>query len=194
MIDFEAINRAALLNGRTLVRELVPNGKFRSLEYLTCNPRRNDRTLGSFSINYRTGIWKDFASGDAGRDLVALLAYVRGCTQGDAARELAEKLGVPLLKPDSDAVTSSAQKQYAKSPVRMDAPKIYPGGEEGPNRFAREVRRHVYRADGKAIRIKVKFESGKYANIYRVDAGWLAKKPENFRPVPFISAVRRQRS
>jgi putative DNA primase/helicase len=189
MIDFEAINRAALLNGRTLVQELIPNGKFRGLEYLTCNPRRNDRTPGSFSINYRTGIWKDFASGDAGRDLVALLAYIRGRTQGDAARELAEKLGVPLLKPDGDAATSSAQKHYAKSSIRTDAPKIYPGSEEGPGRFAREVRRHVYRADGKAVRIKVKFESGKYANVYRVDAGWQAKKPENFKPVPYVTSA-----
>jgi hypothetical protein len=40
--------------------------------------------------NYKTGIWKDFASDDGGADLISLVAYLRGIGQGDAARELAD--------------------------------------------------------------------------------------------------------
>ena len=41
---------------------------------------------------------EDFASGDGGSDLISLVAYLRDCSQGEAARELAEKLGVALYK------------------------------------------------------------------------------------------------
>jgi hypothetical protein len=98
-IDFDGINRAALAVSRSLLPGLIPGGAFRSLEYVVKNPCRDDRTAGSFSINYKTGVWKDFASCVGGSDIVSLVAYRRNCSQGDAARELADKLGVPLLKP-----------------------------------------------------------------------------------------------
>ena len=41
-----------------------------------------------------TGKWNDFASGDKGGDLVSLLAYLRGCSQTEAARILAGQLGL----------------------------------------------------------------------------------------------------
>ena len=97
-IDFDGINTAALRNGRSFVESLLPGGKFRSLEYVVQNPCRNDRRPGSFSINYKSGRWKDFASGDGGADLISLVAYVRGIGQGDAARELADELGVPVSR------------------------------------------------------------------------------------------------
>src|SRR3974390_2571818 len=93
-------NDAALRDSRSLLPQIIPGGKFRSLEYIVRNPRRDDQHAGSFKINYRTGVWKDFATGDGGGDLISLLAFVRGSTQGDAARELADKLGVSLLKVD----------------------------------------------------------------------------------------------
>jgi hypothetical protein len=37
-IDFATINSAALRNGRSLVQDLIPGGKFRSLEYVVKNP------------------------------------------------------------------------------------------------------------------------------------------------------------
>jgi putative DNA primase/helicase len=70
LIDFEGINRAALRNGRSFLQDLVPGGKFRSLEYEVRNPTRHDKNPGSFKINYKTGVWKDFASGEGGSDLI----------------------------------------------------------------------------------------------------------------------------
>src|SRR5579863_6376281 len=96
LIDFDGINAAALRGGRSLAQDLIPGGKFRSLEYIVKNPCRNDNQAGSFSINYRTGVWKDFATDDGGADLISLVAYIRQCNQGEAARELSERLGVPL--------------------------------------------------------------------------------------------------
>jgi putative DNA primase/helicase len=78
--DFAGVNAAALRNGRWLVQELIPGGKFQASEYVVKNPRRNDREPGSFLTNYRTGVWKDFACGAGGSDLISLVAYVRNCS------------------------------------------------------------------------------------------------------------------
>jgi AAA domain len=97
-IDFAGINNAALARGRNFLEALIPGGKFRSLEYIVRNPRRDDRQAGSFSINYRSGVWKDFATGDGGGDLVSLAAYVWDTGQGDAAHKVAGMVGIPSPK------------------------------------------------------------------------------------------------
>ncbi len=163
-IDFASINDAALRQGRSIVQELIPGGKFRSLEYVACNPRRDDQRPGSFSINYRTGVWKDFASNDGGADLISLLAYLRGSSQGDAARELADRLGVPLLKASPKLnghngahcpVPGIATPTSASPPstIAIDtepAPKVYTWGDAGPPVRNDEIRRHVYSIGGRA--------------------------------------------
>jgi len=40
-----------------------------------------------------TGVWSDFATGDAGGDPISLVAFLYGKSQGDAARDLEEQLG-----------------------------------------------------------------------------------------------------
>jgi hypothetical protein len=72
----------------------VPDGVARGAEYIARNPRRADRRPGSFSINLRTGKWSDFATGDKGGDVVSLAAYLLGTGQAEAARALADMLGV----------------------------------------------------------------------------------------------------
>ena len=58
------------------------------------NPTRCDRRPGSFVVNLRLGWWRDYATGDKGGDPISLYAYLRGCSQGEAARELAAELGL----------------------------------------------------------------------------------------------------
>lgn len=41
-----------------------------------------------------TGRWADFATDDKGGDVVSLAAYLAGTGQADAARNLADMLGV----------------------------------------------------------------------------------------------------
>src|SRR6516162_10179993 len=102
-IDFDGIKEAALRNGRSFVQDLIPGGKFRGLQYVVRNPKRDDQNPGSFSINYRSGVWKDFATGEGGGDFISLFAFVRGYSQSDAARELAQRFGVPFLKLNGSA-------------------------------------------------------------------------------------------
>jgi hypothetical protein len=95
-IDFAAINRAAISALPAILARLVPGGKRIGGEHVVLNPIRADRRLGSFKINLRTGRWADFATGDAGGDPVSLVAYLEGCSQGEAARRLARMLGLDI--------------------------------------------------------------------------------------------------
>ena len=94
-IDFAAINRAALGALPALVSRWLPDGRVEGAEYVARNPTRTDRRSGSFKVNLRTGKWADFATGDAGGDVVSLAAYLAGTRQIEAARNLADMLGVP---------------------------------------------------------------------------------------------------
>ena len=66
----------------------------RGSEYISRNPTRVDRRRGSFKVNIRTGCWADFATGDKGGDVVSLSAYLADTGQAEAARDLAEMLGL----------------------------------------------------------------------------------------------------
>jgi hypothetical protein len=93
-IDFEQINRAALGSLPALLCRWLPDGQRLGREWVALNPTRADRRRGSFRINLETGRWADFASGDAGGDVVSLAAYLFGLRQAEAARRLAEMLGL----------------------------------------------------------------------------------------------------
>ena len=93
-LDFEAINRAGLASLSALLRRWLPDGRLLGHEYTACNPTRADRRPGSFRINVNSGKWSDFATGDKGGDVVSLAAYLSGTGQAEAARSLAEMLGV----------------------------------------------------------------------------------------------------
>ena len=188
-IDFEGINEAALSSARSLLPDLIPGGVFRSLEYVVKNPRRNDQKPGSFSINYKKGIWKDFSSGDGGGDLISLYAYVRGCSQGEAAQELADKLGVRLYKPNGAAAPKpNGINGQGNGAAQTAAPRVFPFGNDGPPKNSEEIRRHTYRnSDGIAVQIKIKRTDVPYTQWYRVKGGWQAKKPNDFQPVPYVT-------
>jgi hypothetical protein len=94
VIDFAAINRAALSSVRAVLARLLPGGRAVGDEYIVRNPRRDDKRPGSFSINLRSGKWADFASGDKGGDVVSLVAFTEEVSQSEAARRLARMLGM----------------------------------------------------------------------------------------------------
>ena len=85
---------AALGSIDSVLNQWLPGGKREGSEYLTLNPKRADSTPGSFSINLKTGKWSDFATGDKGLDLVALVSYLENEAQGKAANRLAVFLGI----------------------------------------------------------------------------------------------------
>jgi hypothetical protein len=93
-INFATVNRLALAHLPTLLRRWLPDGRLEGCEYTSRNPTRTDHRPGSFRINVATGRWADFATGDKGGDVVSLAAYLGGIGQADAARRLADILGM----------------------------------------------------------------------------------------------------
>ena len=74
----------------------LSGGKNAGREYLPLNPKRDDHSAGSFSINRDKGAWMEGAMGDKGGDLVSLAAYIWDCSNGDAAERLGKQLGVDM--------------------------------------------------------------------------------------------------
>jgi hypothetical protein len=97
--DFAEVNRAALAALPTVLARILPGGKRVGGEFVALNPKRNDRSLGSFRVNLRSGKWADFACDARGGDIVSLCAYLQGCSQSEAARLLARMLGIEAGEP-----------------------------------------------------------------------------------------------
>lgn len=122
-LPFAEIAAAALRQAETLLAEWLPDGKKVGPEWKALNPTRADGKVGSFSINVETGAWGDFATPDAGKDLVSLYAYLsHHGEQGRAAVELAERFGIPLPPLEHPAGRKKAKRQ-AQPPA---APKVEP--------------------------------------------------------------------
>lgn len=93
-IDFAAINRAAVARLDDILRRWLPDGRYEGREYVVRNPRRHDHTPGSFKINLQTGRWADWAADARGGDPISLAAYLFQLSQVEAARRLADMLGL----------------------------------------------------------------------------------------------------
>ena len=91
-LDFKAINEACRVRLASLLETWLPGGRVNGNEYVCGN--LNGGTGRSLSVNMRTGIWKDFATGDRGSDPVSLYAAINGLGQGEAARRLIQELGI----------------------------------------------------------------------------------------------------
>lgn len=91
---FENCKRIALGAIDQVLAHWLPGGKTQKHEYVVKNPAREDRHAGSFSVNLDHGGWYDFATGDKGGDLIALVAYVERCEQFEALKRLEAFLGI----------------------------------------------------------------------------------------------------
>lgn len=91
------------LGYKDYIQKLLPSGKVQNNEYIVKNPRRLDNNAGSFSINTITGKWSDFATNEAGRDLISLTAYIKGISRLDACFDI----GVP--RPDKNIANNVAK-------------------------------------------------------------------------------------
>ena len=93
-VDFAAIAQTSLAHADVLLRRWLPDGRRRGNEWVALNPTRADMHAGSFRINVLTGRWADFAVGASGGDLISLAAYLFSIGQAEAARGIADMLGV----------------------------------------------------------------------------------------------------
>lgn len=92
-IAFARIAAEARLYADMLIPRWLPDGRREGDEWVSLNPTRADGRPGSFKVNLATGLWSDFATGDAGGDLVSLAAYLFRLKQSAAALNIAEMLG-----------------------------------------------------------------------------------------------------
>jgi|GEM_PF-770139 len=105
----ENINAAALAVFPMLLAQWLPNGEQRGETYFAINPHRDDRKLGSFQIDTRSGRWRDHAIGVGGRDAISLFAYLKADgNYGIGARLLANE---PIVR---GAIASGATAPAAK--------------------------------------------------------------------------------
>lgn len=123
--NIKQVAQAGLTSIHEVLSHWCPGGKRQGHEYVTLNPTRNDNSTGSFSINLNTGAWSDFATDDKGGDLVALVAYIDGIKQGEAARKLAVFLGLD----ESDNTQEIGKPISSSSKQKHDTEGIYDGYE-----------------------------------------------------------------
>lgn len=106
----------ALGAAETLLPEWLPEGVRKGREWVAPNIARGDQKAGSFGVSINSGRWNDFADDSAhGGDLVSLLAYLRGCRQFDAAKEIDERLRLGLFN-----LTTADAQQFQERRRQVD--------------------------------------------------------------------------
>lgn len=134
MADFEQIKRASLASIESVLSRWCPDGKRQGHEYLPVNPTRSDSKPGSFSINLNTGAWADFAAGAKGGDLIALVAYLEGIKQGEAAKLLSQFLGISHQNAGlQESATSPEKKAIYTSPPASNKKTIWQAVQPVPD-------------------------------------------------------------
>jgi hypothetical protein len=118
-IDFAAVKDATLRSLDFIIPLLVPGGKRQGDEWVARNPTRNDAKPGSFSINMRTGVWGDFATGEMGGDMIDLYTFINGGSNVQAKNALAEMLNVQAR---SGSTRNAPATPSARSAVFTAAP------------------------------------------------------------------------
>jgi putative DNA primase/helicase len=212
-VSFDDVRDATLGSLDYIIQRLLPGGKRQGNEYIALNPIRGDKTLKSFSINMRTGVWSDFSTGDTGGGMIDLYVYLEGGTPVQAKDALAEMLGV-RAKPHSTDLTGHIREVKqgvattgvatpdesrvapTKFPPRTPPndegkPRFVVAGDKGPRAYGTEKRRHVYCQGGVPVRIKIMKQNGTASNAYRVTdddgtTGWQFAKPQGFQSIPYF--------
>jgi hypothetical protein len=210
-VSFDDVKAAALRSPEAVVQWMLPHGKRVGKEWVALNPTRGDNKPGSFGVNLRTLIFKDFATPEKGGvGAIDLYMFVHGGDKFEAKDAIAEYLGVQAGSAGSSAggapkrpTATAASPGDAKTPPPIfpprtppdkdDKPKFIVAGDEGPPAYGSEKRRHFYHQGGVPVRIKIMKKNGKGFNAYRVadtdgKTGWQFRKPEGFEEVPYFVA------
>lgn len=124
-LDFQAVNSAVLANPSYLEKRL-PNAKRQGRELKAGDI--HGAPGDSFSINTESGQWADFATDERGGDPVSFVAAQEGIGQGEAARLIADELGL-----SSPAPLARKSKELQECPIDWNNPSrmysyYYPDG------------------------------------------------------------------
>jgi hypothetical protein len=92
-LPFKEINSKTLERLEALCKRWFCNGVIIKREF--CVGSLKGEKGKSLKINLTTGKWCDFATGHRGKDPISLVAAMENCRQIEAAKKLADCLGVP---------------------------------------------------------------------------------------------------
>jgi putative DNA primase/helicase len=115
---------------------------------------------------------------------------VRSGTRAGQANPRVVQAKNPMRRADTlkPAKAASVLRRSKPGPNRQ-RPAFKAGGDAGPPTSDGELRRHYYCANGRPVRVKIKFED-RYSNWYRVlDGcvdGWQAAKPAEYEACPYF--------
>lgn len=124
-IDFGRLASQLLSTWSTWLPKWFPDGTLKGHEWVALNPTRADGKPGSLKINTATGRWSDFATGDAGGDLISAYAYRYRLPQGAAARQLAKLVGELPPAPAVSALSRNVRTVWRPIiPIPADAPAV----------------------------------------------------------------------
>lgn len=206
---FEHIASLALDHFDEVIDILELEGERRGKEFVAYNPKRDDGSLGSFSINSETGAFGDFAIDEcSGWDLISLAAYCWDCNNATAARRLVEELAKLDLDrtrsrqthPSPRNKVTSASRAVVAGPVQpipTDAPElkseqfVYPGE-------TLEDCYHYQNRDGLLCLVVLRIRKADGSKTFRPlsvwpDEGgkpcWRAKMPDGQRPLFNLQSV-----
>lgn len=113
--DPNQLKAALLARGEELCRYLLPGGRRNGINYLAGSLQGGrGESLSVCLSGEKAGVWKDFATGEAGDNLLELLRQVRDYSFADACREAREWLGLPTT---SLPVPAAAPVKPAPRPV-----------------------------------------------------------------------------
>lgn len=108
-----------------------------------------------------------------------------------------ETAGRPQAAPAEQREASATGLPDWTPPGANGWPKFEAIGKTEPPHLPDEVpgRRHLYRRDGEAVRMKIKRQGGGFVDFYRVrrpdtgESGWQCKKPNGYRLTPYVSTI-----
>ncbi len=168
--NIKRVAAVALSDIDRVLSSWLPGGKIESGNYVVCNPTRDDKKP-SFKIRLSDGFAKDFGNGDTCSDLVWLIAYIDGVKPGEAAKRLAEFLGITQKKLNppkrsTSLQTKSADASASPQPIKPVWQAILPVPDSAPKppqshyKHSRPSMRWEYRAaDGSMACLVYRFEA-----------------------------------
>lgn len=189
--DYKSLNDRALQCLEMVLDKLglLQDGKQVGEQFLALNPLRNDDELGSFTIHMPTGKWSDFAIGDAGGDIVSLVAYLNGYPQHQAYQYLVAVLEEHSV-PTTVVVANTEFSECAAQPIKeledrlcMPVPADAPSMPESFGGIGKPTAGWVYRSrEGDVLLHQLRFSNpGGNGKTYRPCTCWHTKTGYQWR-------------
>ena len=182
-MQFKTTNTILLNQSLSFLYSLFPNGLHNGNEF-KIGSLQGERGE-SLSVNTVDGVWKDFATGEGGSDLISLYAAAKNISQGEALKEINNNYGIDngsgnkgscyaskFNPPASASLSSRKQKNTNK---KLECEYIY--NDKNNNPLLKVLR---YKTDdGKKTFIQLHWENNK----------WIAGSLKNNRPLFNLPSV-----